>query len=74
MDPQSAKAIPGIQFKWQDPHVSQPGGALGPGRSTAESSAGGAAYDKGCKFDGWSDQFNYSLWQEAITESEAIDR
>jgi radical SAM-linked protein len=28
-----------------------------------------AAYAKGCQFDGWSDQFNYGLWQEAIAEA-----
>ena len=28
-----------------------------------------AAYAKGCKFDGWSDHFNYDLWQEAIAET-----
>jgi radical SAM-linked protein len=29
-----------------------------------------AAYSKGCRFDGWSDRFNYDLWQEAIAAEE----
>jgi radical SAM-linked protein len=28
-----------------------------------------AAYNKGCKFDGWSDHFNDDLWQAAIEET-----
>ena len=27
------------------------------------------AWEKGCKYDGWSDQFKFSLWLEAIEES-----
>jgi len=27
------------------------------------------AYEKGCKFDGWSEHFNYKLWEEAFSET-----
>lgn len=60
--------IPGIQFKWQDPHVSQLEGLWARGDRRL-SRLLVAAYDNGCKFDGWSDHFNYSLWQEAIAEA-----
>ena len=28
-----------------------------------------AAYNKGCKFDGWSDRFQYHLWEESFEET-----
>ena len=63
--------IPGIQFKWQDPKVSQLEGLWARGDRRL-SRLLIAAYDKGCKLDGWSDWFNYDLWQEAIVE-EGVD-
>jgi len=60
--------IPGVQFKWQDPHVSQLEGLWARGDRRLNPLLM-AAYAKGCKFDGWSDQFNYGLWQEAIAEA-----
>jgi len=63
--------ISGIQFKWQDPKVSQLEGLWARGDRRL-SRLLIAAYHKGCKFDGWSDKFNYSLWQEAIVE-EGVD-
>jgi len=63
--------IPGIQFKWQDPKVSQLEGLWARGDRRL-SRLLVAAYNKGCKFDGWSDWFNYDLWQEAIVE-EGVD-
>jgi len=60
--------MPGVRFKWQDPQVSQLEGLWARGdRRLARLLT--AAYGKGCKFDGWSDQFNYDLWQEAIAEA-----
>ncbi|CAB1060401.1 FIG092679: Fe-S oxidoreductase / FIG017108: hypothetical protein [Olavius sp. associated proteobacterium Delta 1] len=59
--------IPGIQFKWQDPKVSQLEGLWARGDRRL-SRLLIAAYNKGCKFDGWSDKFNDGLWQEAIVE------
>ncbi len=60
--------ISGVRFKWQDPHVSQLEGLWARGDRRL-SRLLMAAYMKGCKFDGWSDQFNYDLWQEAIVET-----
>ncbi|CAB1082813.1 radical SAM protein [Alkalispirochaeta odontotermitis] len=60
--------IPGIQFKWQDPQVSQLEGLWARGDRRL-SRLLVAAYKKGCKFDGWSDHFRYDLWQEAIEET-----
>ena len=60
--------IPGIQFKWQDPHVSQLEGLWARGDRRL-SRLLIAAYEKGCKFDGWSDKFDYGVWQEAIAET-----
>ena len=55
---------PGIRFKWQPPAVSQIEGlwARGDrrlGRLLIK------AYRLGCRFDGWSDHFNHSLWKDA---------
>jgi len=63
--------LPGIQFKWQDPRVSQLEGLWARGDRRL-SRLLITAYNKGCKFDGWSDSFNYDLWQAAIAE-EGVD-
>jgi len=63
--------LPGIQFKWQDPRVSCLEGLWARGDRRL-SRLLITAYNKGCKFDGWSDNFNYDLWQEALAE-ENID-
>ena len=63
--------LPGIQFKWQDPRVSCVEGLWARGDRRL-SRLLITAYNKGCKFDGWSDNFNYDLWQEALAE-ENID-
>jgi radical SAM family uncharacterized protein/radical SAM-linked protein len=60
--------ISGVQFKWQDPHVSQMEGLWARGDRRL-SRLLLTAYAKGCQFDGWSDQFNYDLWQEALGEA-----
>jgi len=60
--------MPGIQFKWQDPHVSQLEGLWARGDRRLSRLLIGA-YEKGCKFDGWSDKFDYGMWQEAIAEA-----
>ncbi len=54
-----------LRFKWQDPHLSFLEGVFSTGdrnlsRVLAE------AYRFGCRFDGWSDQFRYPLWEEAF--------
>ncbi|MCP4627241.1 MAG: TIGR03960 family B12-binding radical SAM protein [bacterium] len=58
--------IPGVRFKWQDPKVSQLEGLWARGDRRLNRLLV-AAYNRGCRFDGWSDRFNYDLWQEAIT-------
>ena len=61
----------GIQFKWQNPRVSLLEGLWARGdRSLSRLLV--AAYKKGCKFDGWSDEFEYPLWKQAI-EDEGVD-
>jgi radical SAM family uncharacterized protein len=63
--------LPGIHLKWQNPEMSMLEGLLARGdRRLARVIA--AAYQKGCKFDGWSDKLQFSLWKEAISE-EGID-
>jgi len=57
--------IPRIQFKWQNPEVSFLEGLWSRGdRRLGRLLV--AAYQKGCRFDGWSDKFQYRLWQEAM--------
>ena len=46
--------------------------ASGPGGDRRLSRLLIAAYEKGCKFDGWSDKFDFGMWQEAIVE-EGLD-
>ena len=59
--------LPGIQFKWQNPEVSELEGLWARGDRRL-SRLLITAYKKGCRFDGWSDKFRYLLWQEAIEE------
>jgi len=60
--------LSGIQFKWQNPRVSRLEGVWARGDRRL-SRLLLAAYQKGCKFDGWSDQFRYDLWTAAFTET-----
>ena len=59
--------LPGIQFKWQDPEVSRLEGLWARGDRRL-SRLLIAAFNKGCRFDGWSDKFHYRLWQDALDE------
>ena len=59
--------LPWIHFKWQDPKVSWLEGVWARGDRRL-SRLLVAAYQKGCRFDGWSDQFRYDLWQAVIKE------
>ncbi len=61
----------GINFKWQNPEVSLLEGLWARGDRRL-SRLLVAAHNKGCKLDGWSDKFNYRLWQEAICD-EGVD-
>lgn len=59
--------MPGVQFKWQNPEVSLLEGLWSRGDRRL-SRLLVAAYQKGCRFDGWSDNFQYRLWQEAFSQ------
>ncbi len=56
-----------IGFKWQDPQMSLLEGVFARGDRRL-SRLIEAAYKKGCRFDGWSDNFRFSAWQEAARE------
>ena len=60
--------LSGIHFKWQNPRVSRLEGVWARGDRRL-SRLLMAAYHKGCKFDGWSDQFRYDLWEAAFVEA-----
>lgn len=56
-----------LRFKWQDPHLSYLEGIFSKGdRSLAQVLV--KAHGLGCRFDGWSDQFHYHLWEEAFAK------
>jgi radical SAM family uncharacterized protein/radical SAM-linked protein len=57
-----------LRFKWQDPHLSFLEGIFSRGDQNL-SRVLVEANRLGCRFDGWSDQFNYSLWKEAFDEA-----
>ena len=59
---------PRVQFKWQNPENSFLEGLWARGdRRLSELLL--KAYEKGCRFDGWSDMFQYNGWVEAIQEA-----
>ncbi|MDA8404262.1 MAG: TIGR03960 family B12-binding radical SAM protein [Desulfobacteraceae bacterium] len=60
--------LPGVDFKWQHPEVSLLEGLWARGDRRL-SRLLEIAYRKGCRFDGWSDQFNFSLWLEAMNDA-----
>lgn len=58
----------GINVKWQNPEVSLLEGLWSRGdRKLSKLLI--AAYKKGCVFDGWSDKFNFNLWQTALSDT-----
>jgi radical SAM family uncharacterized protein/radical SAM-linked protein len=59
---------PGVQFKWQSPEVSFLEGLWARGDRRL-SKLLLAAYQKGCRFDGWSDRFNFRVWESAFSEA-----
>jgi len=64
----SALNRPGIQFKWQNPEVSFLEGLWARGdRRLGRLLI--RAFEKGCRFDGWSDHFQFPRWIEAISET-----
>lgn len=57
-----------LNFKWQDPHLSYLEGIFSVGdrdlsRVLIE------AHRLGCRFDGWSDQFDYGKWRDAFEKA-----
>lgn len=60
-----------FRLKWQDPHLSFLEGIFSMGdRKLSQVLIEARRF--GCRFDGWSDQFKYSLWKEAF-EKVGID-
>ncbi len=57
-----------LNFKWQDPHLSLLEGIFSRGDGNL-SKVLTNAYRLGCRFDGWSDHFNYSLWEKAFEKA-----
>jgi radical SAM-linked protein len=64
---QNQLRMSGVHFKWQKPEVSQIEGIWSRGDRRL-SRLLVAAYQKGCRFDGWTDQFHYHAWQSAISD------
>ena len=59
--------LPGVHMKWQDPKVSFLEGVWARGdRSFSRLLV--HAFNKGCRFDGWSDRFQYSRWDQSLSE------
>ncbi len=60
--------LPGVRFKWQQPEVSLLEGVFARGsRQLADLLE--VAQAKGCRFDGWSDQFDFGKWQQAFEQT-----
>jgi radical SAM family uncharacterized protein/radical SAM-linked protein len=59
--------LPGVHLKWQNPQVSILEGLWSRGDRRL-SRLLVSAYDKGCKFDGWSDKFRFDAWMEACAQ------
>jgi radical SAM family uncharacterized protein/radical SAM-linked protein len=59
---------PGVNLKWQDPNMSLLEGVWARGDRRL-SKLLVAAWEKGCRLDGWSDFFDFNLWMEAFEET-----
>ena len=57
-----------IQFKWHHINISLLDGIFSRGDRRLNQTVE-LAYQKGCRFDGWSDCQHYPLWEESFTES-----
>ena len=60
--------ISGVQVKWQDPRVSEIEGVFARGDRRLNSVLV-QAWKRGCRFDGWTDYFDYDRWISVFTES-----
>ena len=63
-----ALAVRGIGFKWHDPRMSLLEGVFARGDRRL-SAVLEKAFEKGCRFDGWSDEFSWEKWSEAFEEA-----
>jgi radical SAM family uncharacterized protein/radical SAM-linked protein len=59
---------PKINLKWQSPEMSLLEGVWSRGDRRL-SKLLVAAFEKGCRLDGWTDKFDFSLWQKAFEET-----
>ncbi len=60
--------LPGVQVKWQDPRVSMIEGIWARGDRKLNQVLINA-WKKGCRFDGWTEFFNYERWVSVFRES-----
>ena len=60
--------LPGIHVKWQNPDVSFLEGLWARGDRRLVNLLV-EAYQKGCRFDGWSDKFQYDRWETALSDA-----
>jgi len=60
--------MPGIKVKWHNPETSILEGLFARGNRKL-SRLLFSAHKKGCKFDSWSDRFDFGLWQEACEDT-----
>jgi radical SAM family uncharacterized protein/radical SAM-linked protein len=60
--------MPGIKVKWHNPETSMLEGLFARGNRQL-SRLLVSAHKKGCKFDSWSDLFDFGLWQEACEDT-----
>jgi radical SAM-linked protein len=59
---------PGIKVKWQHPEMSFIEGIWSRGDRRLRRLLI-AAYERGCRFDGWNDKFNIALWRDALEDT-----
>jgi radical SAM-linked protein len=59
--------IPGVQVKWQDPRVSEIEGVFARGDRRMNQVLV-QAWERGCRFDGWTDHFDYDRWIRVFAE------
>jgi radical SAM family uncharacterized protein/radical SAM-linked protein len=56
-----------LGFKWHEPEMSELEGVFSRGDRRLSAVIIGA-YEKGCRFDGWSEEFKWDVWQEVFLE------
>jgi radical SAM family uncharacterized protein/radical SAM-linked protein len=65
---QKQLALPGIDFKWQNPEMSLLEGVWARGDRRLGRVLR-AAHRRGCRFDGWGDQLDLGAWMAAFSEA-----